>query len=67
MGENMLLKTDRIIIRDLERKDKENLYKIVWQKNVVRFMGDWSEYNPLPESFNGYIDWHQSRMESKDI
>ena len=63
----MLLKTDRIIIRDLERKDKENLYKIVWQKNVVRFMGDWSEYNPSPESFNGYIDWHQSRIESKDI
>lgn len=63
----MLLKTDRLIIRDLERKDKDNLYKIVWQKNVVRFMRDWSEYNPSPESFNDYIDWHQSRKESKDI
>jgi RimJ/RimL family protein N-acetyltransferase len=63
----MLLKTDRIIIRDLERKDKDNLYKIVWQKNVVRFMRDWSEYNPSPESFNDYIDWHQSRKESIDI
>jgi ribosomal-protein-alanine N-acetyltransferase len=63
----MLLKSDRIIIRDLERTDKDNLYRIIWQKNVVRFMGDWSEYNPSPESFNDYIDWHQSRKESKDI
>ena len=63
----MLLKNDRIIIRDLERKDKDNLYKIIWQKNVVRFMGDWSQYHPSPESFNDYIDWHQSRKESKDI
>lgn len=63
----MLLKTERIVIRDLERKDKDNLYKIVWQKNVVRFMRDWSENNPSAESFNGYIDYHQIRKDSKDI
>lgn len=63
----MLLKTDRIIIRDLEINDKENLHKIVWQKNVVRFMRDWSEYNPYPESFEGYIQWHQRKKHSEDI
>lgn len=63
----MLLKTDRIVIRDLEKRDKENLYKIVWQKNLIRFMRDWSENNPTIESFNGYIDWHQQQKESKDI
>ncbi|UNK20313.1 GNAT family N-acetyltransferase [Paenibacillus sp. N3/727] len=63
----MFLKTDRIIIRDLERKDKENLYKIVHQKNLVRFMRDWSEDNSSPESFNDYIDWHQSQKESNDV
>ena len=63
----MLLISDRIIIRDFERKDKENLYRIVWQKDVVRFMRDWSEYNPKVESFNTYIDWHQSQKDSKDI
>ena len=34
----MRMETERLVIRDLERKDQEQLYKIVWQKNVVRFM-----------------------------
>jgi hypothetical protein len=34
----VFIKTDRIIISDLERNEEENLFKIVWQKNVVRFM-----------------------------
>lgn len=49
----MRIETERLVIRDLERKDQEQLYKIVWQKNVVRFMRDWSENSPSPESF----DW----------
>ena len=52
----MSIRTQRLIIRDLERKDEAQLYKIVWQKNVVRFMKDWSEHSPSPESFHGYID-----------
>ena len=52
----MRIETQRLIIRDLERKDQEQLYKIVWQKNVVRFMKDWSENSPNPQSFDGYID-----------
>ncbi len=40
---NMRIETDRLIIRDLEKKDKEQIFKIVWQKEVIRFMKDWSE------------------------
>ncbi len=63
----MRIETDRLIIRDLERKDQERLHKIVWQKDVVRFMRDWSEHNPYPESFDGYIDWHQAQTNSTDV
>ena len=43
------------------------MYKIVWQKNVVRFMRDWSENSPTKESFDGYIDWHQTQKDSTDV
>ena len=63
----MRIETERLIIRDLEQKDREQLYKIVWQENVVRFMKDWSEHSPDPDSFIGYIEWHQSQKESRDV
>lgn len=63
----MLIETERLIIRDLEQKDAEELYKIVWQKNVVRFMKDWSEHGSNPEAFNGYIEWHQTQKNSTDV
>lgn len=63
----MYIKTERLIIRDFERKDEKQLYKIVWQKDVVRFMKDWSENSPSPEAFHGYIDWHQSKKDSTDV
>ena len=63
----MRIETDRLVIRDLERKDQEQLYKIVWQKNVVRFMRDWSENSPSPESFDVYVDWHQTQKDSADV
>ena len=63
----MRIETERLVIRDLERKDQEQLFKIVWQKNVVRFMRDWSENSPNPESFDGYVDWHQSQKDSTDV
>lgn len=66
-GTTMRLETSRLVIRDLEQKDKEQLFKIVWQKNVVRFMKDWSENSPSPESFTGYIDWHQTQKDSTDV
>ena len=30
-------------------------------------MKDWSENSPSPEAFHGYIDWHQSQKDSKDV
>lgn len=63
----MYIETERLIIRDLERKDEPQLFKIVWQTNVVRFMKDWSENSPSPEAFHGYIDWHQTQKDSKDV
>ena len=63
----MKIETERLIIRDLERKDQEQLYNIVWQKDVVRFMRDWSEHAPNSEAFDGYVDWHQKQKDSTDI
>lgn len=63
----MFIETNRLIIRDLDRKDEAQLFKIVWQKNVVRFMKDWSEHSPSPEAFYGYINWHQSQKDSTDV
>ena len=63
----MYIETEHLVIRDFERKDAENIYKIIWQKNVVRFMKDWSEHGPSPEAFYGYIDWHQTQKDSTDV
>ncbi len=63
----MRIETERLIIRDLEQKDKQQLFKIVWQENVVRYMRDWSENHSTPESFEGYINWHQTQKESTDM
>lgn len=63
----MRIETERLEIRDLESKDKQRLYDIVWQKNVVRFMKDWSEHSPNPDAFTGYIDWHQTQKDSTDV
>ena len=66
-GMNMRIETDRLIIRDLEKKDKEQIFKIVWQNEVIRFMKDWSENIPSADSLEGYIDWHQTQKESTDM
>lgn len=63
----MHLETERLIIRDLEQKDAKQLFKIVWQKDVIRFMRDWSENSPSEESFQGYIEWHQTQKDSTDV
>lgn len=47
----MKIETERLVIRDLEQKDKEQLFRIVWQKDVVRFMRDWS-VNQIDDSFD---------------
>lgn len=63
----MYIETKRLIIRDFKRTDEEGLRKIIWQKNMIRFMKDWSENSVIPGRLSGYIDWLQSQKESKDI
>ncbi|AJA47030.1 acetyltransferase (GNAT) domain-containing protein [Clostridium pasteurianum DSM 525 = ATCC 6013] len=63
----MRLKTNHIVIRDFERKDAENLYRIVREKNVFRFMPHWAENGDSPQSYFEYIDWHQTQKNSIDI
>lgn len=63
----MRIETNNIIIRDFERKDAENLYRIVREKNIFRFMPDWAENGDSPQSFYGFIDWLQSKKDSKDV
>ena len=64
---NMRIETNNIIIRDFQRKDAENLYRIVREKNIFRFMPDWTEQHDSPQAFWGYIDWHQSKKDSTNI
>ena len=63
----MLIETERLIIRDFQHKDEKNLLKIIWQKNVVRFMKDQSENSTVEGRLSGYIDWLQTQNDSKDI
>ena len=63
----MRIESNRIVIRDFERKDSDNLYRIVREKNILRFMPDWSENGDSPQSYFAYIDWHQTQKHSTDI
>lgn len=63
----MRIETNRIVIRDFERKDAENLYRIVIENNILRFMRDWSEIGDSPKAYFEYIDWHQTQVDSTDI
>jgi len=37
---NIKIETNDIIVRDFERKNSENLYRIAREKNIFRFMRD---------------------------
>ena len=63
----MYIKSERLVIRDLEQKDIPELIRIVWQKNVLKFMKDWSENTSFPDVLQKYIDWHQKQKNSTDI
>lgn len=63
----MRIESNRIVIRDFERKDSDNLYRIVREKNILRFMPDWSENGDSAQSYFAYIDWHQTQKYSTDI
>lgn len=63
----MKIERKRIVIRDFERKDAENIYRIVREKDILRFMPDWSENGDSPKSYWRYIDWHQTQKDSTDV
>ena len=63
----MRIETNNIVIRDFERKDAENLYRIVREKQIYRFMPDWTDNGGSPEEYYNYIDWHQTQKNSIDI
>lgn len=63
----MYIELDDIVIRDFKRKDAALLYNIVHEKEIVRFMRDWSNNAQKPEDFFEYIDWHQSKKASTDV
>jgi len=63
----MRIETNNIIIRDFERKDAESIYRIVREKNILRFMPDWARNQDSPQSFWGYIDWHQTKKNSTNV
>ena len=63
----MRIELGDITIRDFEKKDAGLLYQIVREKEIVRFMKDWSQNSPTPESFHGFFDWLQTRNDSVDV
>lgn len=63
----MRIETKQIKIRDFERKDADNLYRIVREKDILRFMPDWAENASSPKEYFEYIDWHQTQKDSTDI
>jgi len=65
--ELMYIELNEILIRAFERKDAVSLHRIVREKEIVRFMRDWSENAKNPEDYHGFIDWMQKKSESTDI
>lgn len=63
----MRIEAKEIVIRDFERKDADNIYRIVRENNILRFMHDWSEAGDSKEAYFEYIDWHQTQKNSIDI
>ena len=63
----MRIETPNIVIRDFERKDAENLYRIVRETNILRFMPDWASNFKSPQDYYGFIDWMQSQKRSTDV
>jgi RimJ/RimL family protein N-acetyltransferase len=63
----MLLNCDEIIVRDFERKDAQNIFRIVREKNILRFIPDWAENQKTQEEYYDPIDWYQTQKDSKDV
>jgi len=62
----MNLKTERLLIRDFARGDAEDLYRIVREKNILRYMGDWAAHEDMGDYLD-WIDWCQQQRDSLDV
>ena len=63
----MRLELGDIVVRAFERKDAKDIYRIVREKEILRFMGDWAENGKEIESFYEYIDYQQKVQDVTDI
>lgn len=63
----MRIELGDITIRDFTRNDANSLWRIVREKDIVRFMKDWSEEGHLPEDYFGLIDWFQTKKDSTNV
>lgn len=63
----MYIKSSNIIIRTFEKKDAYNLFRIVREKDILRFMPDWAENKSLPRDYYPFIEWQQSEKDFSDV
>ena len=63
----MRIDLDDIVIRDFERKDADKLHSIVREKEISRFMKDWTENAPEIKDYYPFIDWLQTVKDSTDV
>lgn len=56
MGDAVHIKTDHVLIRYFDRDDCENLFRIVREEDIRRFMADWSEGRTSPQDYCDWID-----------
>ncbi|MDO5517720.1 MAG: GNAT family N-acetyltransferase [Clostridium sp.] len=63
----MRLEIGDIVIRCFEHEDAENIYRIVREKSILRFMRDWSENGTTLDLVHEYIDYQKSVEDSTDL
>jgi len=63
----MYIESNRLIIKDFDLKDRFDLFRMIYQNDVVKFMKDWSDEIKQPDDFNGFINYMRSKSDCKDI
>lgn len=63
----MYIKIKNNIIREFEQKDTENLFSVVCDKKILRFIPDWKGERKSSSEYYGFIDWSQEQKDSTDI
>lgn len=63
----MHITTENIVIRAFAKKDLENLYAIVREAAIYRFMPDWADEFLTPQDYESLIDWFIEQQDTTDI